>query len=552
MFEWPYLQSWSSYYTSFNFEGFSLNFADVEGPADGTYYLRPVGKRRTDISTNTFGNWTLAINANSVPLTVSNGKISVEQVSQTPSLRIVGKAEQLAQSCEYDSRLGAVAVNVENSSRFDGRGNVQLTFTGTGSIEGETYTAPNMYMYNFLAARMDTTQWLLKFPVGYTGTDGTYNMKAGKYTMKLVFTRKWTEKVDGVDTEKSEDMEIPVPSDFLFEVLSSSYENRMAIHNVKVKKESTGEESLQYYPSETLVLETSSARATYTSSNTVSTQLRYKIKNLSTGTDAYASKAFNVSLTRNEYMNLSGSTHAAVDLSSFAEGQYEVHVEEGRNGTWTDLWNADAPRKQFQVLAALPHSLSVTTHEACQVVGIGGIATFSAPFDAVCPEGVKAWYIQQIEGESAKLVEIPSGCAIPANEGVLLTTEAADQTFEMTEANGETVATLTDNLLQATPLMPHAIAGNDCAYVLSLEDGTTAFRKAQLGTILPQYKAYLKNEVTLAQSVAMVFPGQTTGLTTVDTTAPTTTTKTYDLGGRPVSRPVQKGVYIQNGRKVVR
>ncbi len=551
VFEWPGLQSWSSYYTSFNFEDFTLNFADVEGPADGAYCLRPVGKRRTDKATNTFGNWTLVVNANSVPITVSDGIITVEQTAQKPSLRIVGKPEQLAQSCEYDSRNGAVAVNVENSSRFDGRGNVKLTFCGTGSIEGETYEAPDMYMYNLLAARMDTTQWLLPFPVGYTSTSGTFNMKAGKYTMRLVFTRKWTEKVDGVSTEKSEDVEIAVPSDFLYEVLPSSYENRLAIYNVNVKKEDLSAETLQFYPSEKAILETSSARATYTSSNSVGTQLRYKIKNLSTGGDAYTGKAFNVSLTRNAYANLSSSTRDAVDLSSFAEGWYEVHVEEGRNGAWTDLWCADAPRKKFQVLAALPHSLSVTTQEASQITGVAGIATFSAPFNAVCPEGVRAWYIQQIDGEKATLVEVPQGSAIPAGEGVLLTTDVASETFQMAEAASEPVADLSGNQLQSTPLMPRAIAGNDCAYVLSNADGATAFRKAQLGSILPQYKAYLRNDATSGESVAMLFPGTPTGLSAV-TTDSADPIRMYDLNGRPVLRPVQKGVYVRNGRKVVR
>ena len=94
----------------------------------------------------------------------------------------------LSPAYEYSGELAGISLNIANLSRYQARGEAQVVLTGTGSLEGETYTVPkNAYLTHMVAQRMDTTQWILKFATAYTGTNGTQALKAGKYKMLLKF-----------------------------------------------------------------------------------------------------------------------------------------------------------------------------------------------------------------------------------------------------------------------------------------------------------------------------------------------------------------------------
>lgn len=107
------------------------------------------------------------------------------------------------------------------------------------------------------------------------------------------------------------------------------------------------------------------------------------------------------------------------------------------------------------------------TYDAEQIQGVERIATFSAPFNAAVPQGVKAWYVQSVDGSKAKMTAVPDGYAIPAGQGVLLTSSRFIDTFVMEQAPASTpVADLTGNRLHGSADKTYAISSADNAYVL--------------------------------------------------------------------------------------
>lgn len=198
---------------------------------------------------------------------------------------------------------------------------------------------------------------------------------------------------------------------------------------------------------------------------------------------------------------------------------------------------------------ATPTQVEVTMNTADQLQDVASIATFSAPFNAVVPNGAKAWYVKQVDDNKAQLTAVPEGYAIPAEQGVLLTTSSATDVLIMEQADASiSVAELSGNILQASAQGDHVITSTDNAYVLNSQQGQTAFYRAKVGSTLPRYKAYLQWSATLP-AVSMNFGGTQTAVSNVvnnDTNAPIAV---YGIDGRKCSTTQTKGVYIVNGKK---
>lgn len=198
---------------------------------------------------------------------------------------------------------------------------------------------------------------------------------------------------------------------------------------------------------------------------------------------------------------------------------------------------------------AVPTQLEVKMNAADQLQNVATIATFSAPFNAVVPNGAKAWYVKQVDDNMAQLTAVPEGYAIPAEQGVLLTTNSATNVLVMEQADASTpMADLTGNLLQASAQGSHVIASDDNAYVLNTQQGQTAFYRAKVGSTLPRYKAYLQWKTT-HQAVTMNFAGIQTAVGNVVDNERNAPIAVYGLDGRKCSSTQAKGVYIVNGKK---
>lgn len=190
-------------------------------------------------------------------------------------------------------------------------------------------------------------------------------------------------------------------------------------------------------------------------------------------------------------------------------------------------------------------------------------STICLPFAANLPEGVEAYSIETVNATYATLT---SKEGLPANTGAILKAEPGYYTFTQTE---EEIDTWDDNLLYGSV---EDIYWYGDGYVLSKKNGVVALYKGELNYILkdgvPEKVAsggkYFKNNAgkallpttsLIADARFLVFSfgdGEETGITeTENGNVKTENDEVYDLSGRRV-QGAQKGIFIVNGKKVVR
>lgn len=185
---------------------------------------------------------------------------------------------------------------------------------------------------------------------------------------------------------------------------------------------------------------------------------------------------------------------------------------------------------------------TITFHAAQNINGVSHIATFSAPFATIIPKGVKAYYVSA-KGTEATMTAIDAQ-AIPANQGVILTSESGDAAT-MVPAAGETAATITGNQLGHSAGAARSLTAGE-GYILGNGTEGTAFYPCQAGS-LPINKAYLLGNGESA--IVMNFGNAVTGINTIAAPA-SAKAPIFDLSGRRVVKAT-KGLYIQNGKKVI-
>ena len=205
----------------------------------------------------------------------------------------------------------------------------------------------------------------------------------------------------------------------------------------------------------------------------------------------------------------------------------------------------------FQV-EEVPYPNTITFNEAEGIDDVERIATFSAPFATVVPQGVTAWYVDQVN-TVAHLQAIETGKAIPAGQGVLLTAPSSTTSAIMLPALTETAATISFNGLGASAGAALTLTDDTHAYILTrdTENNCTAFCRGRIGSVLKMNKAYLKlTSGGSAQSLMMNFGGISTGISQIEAQG-SSAAPIYDLTGRRVIRPVKGSLYIQSGRKFI-
>ena len=191
---------------------------------------------------------------------------------------------------------------------------------------------------------------------------------------------------------------------------------------------------------------------------------------------------------------------------------------------------------------------TVTFNTVADVEGVSNLATFSAPFATVIPTGVKAYYVSTADNTKATMKAV-EGEAIPANEGVLLTSESAEA-VTMVPATDEALATIENNKLGNSAGADKTIAEGDNAYILAKGANVTAFYKGKIGSTLKANKAYLTLDVVGGEAISMNFGGNVTGINQI-VNAEQNNAPVYDLTGRRVVRTVKGGLYIKGGNKFI-
>lgn len=198
------------------------------------------------------------------------------------------------------------------------------------------------------------------------------------------------------------------------------------------------------------------------------------------------------------------------------------------------------------------------TMTACDNIESGKkIATFSAKFPTLVPEGLSAYIISSNSAQSAHMEAIASaGQVIPANTGVLLFGETDETNVTMvpatTEGKGVTISTT--NKLAHSAGAAITIGTKDNAYILA-NDAThgIAFYSCVSGT-LAMNKAYLSigGGSTNGKAFTLTLGGESTDIHSLENSTWNTNAPIYDLSGRRVQTPIKGNLYIQNGHKFIK
>lgn len=268
--------------------------------------------------------------------------------------------------------------------------------------------------------------------------------------------------------------------------------------------------------------------------------------------ESYDAKWADLTLKKNSILSCFNIGGKRSETGKPQEGNFIVDKKDGAFNGWdmTELNRADCTTA-FK-LEEVSYPNTVTFNTVTDVEGVSNLATFSAPFATVIPEGVTAYYVETTDRDesTATMKAIEAGKAIPANAGVILASTTGDEAT-MIPATTETAAELTGNKLGNSAGADKTIAEGDNAYILANGANGTAFYKGKIGSTLKANKAYLTlNEAGAPEAISMNFGGNVTGINQI-VNAEQNNAPVYDLTGRRVVRTVKGGLYIKGGNKFI-
>lgn len=226
------------------------------------------------------------------------------------------------------------------------------------------------------------------------------------------------------------------------------------------------------------------------------------------------------------------SYYIVTNTGSFGKAGFNDYYDEGHSSAF--------------LFEEVTYPNTITFHEATNIEGVNHIATFSAPFATIIPEGVKAYYVSAKDTQ-ASMTAIEASQAIPANEGVILTSETG-ASVTMVPAADETAATISDNKLGHSAGAAKTLTAGE-VYILANGTSGTAFYPCQDGN-LAMNKAYLLGNDG-GKAITMNFGNTVTAINGITTNVANAQAPIYDLSGRRVMSAAKSGLYIQNGKKFI-
>ena len=207
------------------------------------------------------------------------------------------------------------------------------------------------------------------------------------------------------------------------------------------------------------------------------------------------------------------------------------------NGTRNVLgWSSNEDASRWYIVPAT--SLEVTLNSTEDATW----ASLYLPFGVELPEGLKAY--TGTRNDADQTVTLTAIDAVPAETGVIL--EGSDETYTLTIA--DVTADVTDNAFTGTNQQLTDI-DKTAYYTLGYgSKGLGLYHPDQ--TTLRANVAFMLKGAQGVQGYRLDLGGTTTGIEGAPAAGAATDGTWYDLSGRRVTAPT-KGIYIQNGRKVV-
>lgn len=253
--------------------------------------------------------------------------------------------------------------------------------------------------------------------------------------------------------------------------------------------------------------------------------------NIELGDDNYGSKGSYV-------ISHVGKTFLFFDQATGSDYSY-IHA--GENGTCMVGWSA-TPASQWYVIPATDVEIDMTAQ------GDKKYASAYLPFGVSNVAGATA-YTGALNAEK-NAIDMTATTAVPANIGFVLvgTEDKATLTIgEATAIAGENVLTGTNTgiaFAEATPKANYLVFGVNADKVGFYTPGNV--------TAIPANKAYINASALSASAIALNFGNTVTGINAATINNGESNAPIYDLSGRRVWAPVKGGLYIQNGKKLVK
>ena len=226
---------------------------------------------------------------------------------------------------------------------------------------------------------------------------------------------------------------------------------------------------------------------------------------------------------------------------------FVVSKNNGKDGASVPFFNEQY--SSALLIKEVPYTNVAQPHRAPNIEGVDCIATFSAPFPTVLPEGMNAFYAVTDADNSQQVLMKPFTGTLPADEGFVVTvSHSAPLTFVPATIEAP-AAILTGNLLKASSGADKVIENSVNAFVLTERNGQVAFYKAKLGSVLPANRAYLSLS-SPSQTLLLHFVGDVTGISPLFREGEEKLI--YDLAGKRLGNKPLKGFYISNGNKLLK
>ena len=241
-------------------------------------------------------------------------------------------------------------------------------------------------------------------------------------------------------------------------------------------------------------------------------------------------------VTSNNYISL---VHE-VSTNNDTDYRY-LHV----NGGNAVGWEAPTPASQWYIIPATDVEIGMTAQ------GDKKYASAYLPFSVSAVDGATA-YTGALNADKTA-IDMTATTAVPANTGFVLVGTENKATLTIGDAaaiEGENALTGTNTGIQLTS----GENDNHASYlVFGVNNGTVGFYKpASALTSIAANKAYINASEISSQAIALNFGNTVTGINAATLINGENNAPIYDLSGRRVWAPVKGGLYIQNGKKIIK
>lgn len=357
--------TWSSIFTTFNFEVNNFNF---EGVANGNYRLVPVYSEVLDAKTQKNGEWVCVNGTNEMQVQLSDNEVTIETNNPKDDV-VMEKAPTLLSPFYEDSgNYAAFSITLYNSGREEVRGDLVMTLKNkeTGEEFNGFLLTPNV-----VAQRLGSTTFAIKMLSQYYNSGRVGALKTGKYdvTFSIKANRNGVEKL----------IPITMKEPFEVEVLPNNHGGIIEFSYVDflVDGKEANYTTFDLNKTAEIGLQVQSSVRGYGLRNGYHGNVYYRLLDLTTNAWVDLGAVHGVYLPC-EQPNNKAQTRLTFSTSKLeANHSYEVHIEIDRHGKRMDVWNPSALRHVFHTInESVPTSIksyknSKSTHQ--HIVNLQGV-----------------------------------------------------------------------------------------------------------------------------------------------------------------------------------